>query len=382
MEFMQLMEREFGADERKAAAKSGEAMPDGSFPIKNEEDLHNAVQAIGRAKNPAAAKAHIKTRAKALGCQGCLPDDWKEAATATRGLFANVEQLEEAATTYRASTGDLTITVIKPGVSKNNRYYSAELLKKSSGIFESAKMFVDHQTDKDAAARPEGSVRDWVGTITGVKVESDGTVKANVNIHNEAFKTNLANLKKAGNLSQMGVSIRAYGAASDGEVAGKKCKVIESLIGCKSVDFVTFAAAGGQVESMSEAVDPDDIMLIDIDALRAKRPDLVVALTPVKESTRPRYVKKNNGAMDNGHVAVIESRRPQKPFEKADRLMREADLKRGAITAEQFRVLNGDEHPEVASLTESQKAEYRFARMGGMSEADCLRLVKITTYQR
>jgi len=373
MEFMQLMEREFGADERKAAAKSGEAMPDGSFPIKNEEDLHNAVQAIGRAKNPAAAKAHIKTRAKALGCQGCLPDDWKEAAT--RGLFTNVEQLEEAATTYRASTGDLTITVIKPGMSKNNRYYSAELLKKSSGIFESAKMFVDHQTDKDAAARPEGSVRDWVGTITGVKVESDGTVKATVNIHNEAFKTNLANLKKAGNLSQMGVSIRAYGAASDGEVAGKKCKVIESLIGCKSVDFVTFAAAGGQVESMSEAVDPDDIMLIDIDALRAKRPDLVAAL---KESTRPRYVKKNNGAMDNGHVPFIESRRPLVPFEKADRIRREAELKRGEITAEQFRILNGEEHPEVASLTESQKAEYRFARMGGMSEADCLRLVKIT----
>jgi hypothetical protein len=378
MEFMQLMEREFGADERKAAAKSGEAMPDGSFPIKNEEDLHNAVQAIGRAKNPAAAKAHIKTRAKALGCQGCLPDDWKEAATATRGLFANVEQLEEAATTYRASTGDLTITVIKPGVSKNNRYYSAELLKKSSGIFESAKMFVDHQTDKDAQQRPEGSVRDWVGTITGVKVESDGTVKANVNIHNEAFKTNLANLKKAGNLSQMGVSIRAYGAASDGEVAGKKCKVIESLLGCKSVDFVTFAAAGGQVESMSEAVDPDDIMLIDIDALRAKRPDLVAALTPVKESTRPRYVKKNNGAMDNGHVPVIESRRPLVPFAKADRLMREADFKRGAITAEQLRMLNGDEHPEVASLTESQKKEYRFARLTGTSEADALRLVKIT----
>jgi hypothetical protein len=89
-------------------------------------------------------------------------------------------------------------------------------------------------------------------------------------------------------------------------------------------------------------------------------------------------VKKNNGAMDNGHVPFIESRRPLVPFEKADRIRREAELKRGEITAEQFRILNGEEHPEVASLTESQKAEYRFARMGGMSEADCLRLVKIT----
>ena len=42
-------------------------MPDGSFPIANVEDLKNAIQSIGRAKDPDAAKAHIKKRARDLG---------------------------------------------------------------------------------------------------------------------------------------------------------------------------------------------------------------------------------------------------------------------------------------------------------------------------
>lgn len=68
--------REFKQGERKDLAKKGSAMPDGSFPIKNASDLRNAIKAVGRAKNPAAAKSHIKKRAKALGLEDLLPDGW------------------------------------------------------------------------------------------------------------------------------------------------------------------------------------------------------------------------------------------------------------------------------------------------------------------
>lgn len=71
--------REFSADERSAAADSGAAMPDGSFPIKSKQDLHNAMQAIGRAKNPSEVKAHIRARAKALGLESELSDAFKKA---------------------------------------------------------------------------------------------------------------------------------------------------------------------------------------------------------------------------------------------------------------------------------------------------------------
>jgi hypothetical protein len=66
--------RDFSATKRKELAKSKAALPDGSFPIENEEDLHNAIRLVGHAKNPSAAKAHIKQRAKDLGAS--LPDSW------------------------------------------------------------------------------------------------------------------------------------------------------------------------------------------------------------------------------------------------------------------------------------------------------------------
>lgn len=70
--------RDFSSGERQRAADSGAALPDGSFPIKTKEDLRNAIQAIGRAKNPARAKAHIKTRARALGATDMLPESWSK----------------------------------------------------------------------------------------------------------------------------------------------------------------------------------------------------------------------------------------------------------------------------------------------------------------
>lgn len=39
--------------------------------------MKNAIQAIGRAKDPTKAKAWIKKRAKALGKEDLLPDTWK-----------------------------------------------------------------------------------------------------------------------------------------------------------------------------------------------------------------------------------------------------------------------------------------------------------------
>jgi hypothetical protein len=74
-----MKKREFNTDERKKAAESGAALPDGSFPIQNASDLENAVHAYGRAKDKSKAKAHIIARAKALGATDKLPDGWGKA---------------------------------------------------------------------------------------------------------------------------------------------------------------------------------------------------------------------------------------------------------------------------------------------------------------
>lgn len=70
------LNRDFTTEERQRLAKSGEAMPDGSFPIVTRQDLENAIHAIGRASDPAAAKAHIKKRARALGAEDLIPTEW------------------------------------------------------------------------------------------------------------------------------------------------------------------------------------------------------------------------------------------------------------------------------------------------------------------
>lgn len=71
-----LQAKDFSKEKRDKLAKEGKARSDGSFPIENASDLKNAIRAIGRAKNPAAAKAHVKKRAKELGLEKLLPEGW------------------------------------------------------------------------------------------------------------------------------------------------------------------------------------------------------------------------------------------------------------------------------------------------------------------
>jgi hypothetical protein len=69
--------REFSTGTRERMAEAGTAMPDGSFPIANANDLRNAIQSVGRAKNYESAKRHIIRRARALGMTDMLPEDWR-----------------------------------------------------------------------------------------------------------------------------------------------------------------------------------------------------------------------------------------------------------------------------------------------------------------
>jgi hypothetical protein len=61
----------FTAAQRRQMAKSGVAMPDGSFPIRNCQDFMDARRSIGRAPAGKRARvtAHISSRGKALGCK-------------------------------------------------------------------------------------------------------------------------------------------------------------------------------------------------------------------------------------------------------------------------------------------------------------------------
>lgn len=69
---------DFSHSERKDLAKKGEAMPNGKYPIRNSQDLKDAIKLSGASDMPKEkVQAWIKKRAKELGLEGELPEDWK-----------------------------------------------------------------------------------------------------------------------------------------------------------------------------------------------------------------------------------------------------------------------------------------------------------------
>lgn len=80
---------DYTADERKTMAQNGEAMPDGSYPIKNRKDLKDAISSFGRGKNKPAVARHIARRARALGMTDELPDTGALASSVGKATASN-----------------------------------------------------------------------------------------------------------------------------------------------------------------------------------------------------------------------------------------------------------------------------------------------------
>jgi len=74
----------FTDEERMKLADKGFALPDGSFPIRNEDDLRNAIRAYGRAERTkkVTVRKHIMKRARALRKEYLIPEDWTNAGSA------------------------------------------------------------------------------------------------------------------------------------------------------------------------------------------------------------------------------------------------------------------------------------------------------------
>ncbi|WP_439947172.1 hypothetical protein [Streptomyces sp. BBFR109] len=76
-ELGQMAKADTSAAGRRAAAASGAAMPDGSYPIKTKADLRKAIKAVGRGgADHDKIRKHIIKRAKALGLEAMVPTNW------------------------------------------------------------------------------------------------------------------------------------------------------------------------------------------------------------------------------------------------------------------------------------------------------------------
>jgi hypothetical protein len=156
-----------------------------------------------------------------------------------------VEQsLQEAATA--------NIKLIAPGWGSSG-YYPAATLKNAASVFgKGVKMFWNHQTAAEEAARPEGDLSNLAGELVeDARWEEQGIagpgLYARAKVF-DAFKDSVKDLA-----AHIGVSIRASGYSKQGEAEGRKGPIIERIAAARSVDFVTVPGAGGQVLQLFES---------------------------------------------------------------------------------------------------------------------------------
>lgn len=288
---------------------------------------------------------------------------YQPVSEAARRIWAvNITPLKEAA--YDAATGKLTVKVIEAGLSKNNRFYPANVLKRDCNIFENAKMFADHQTDAEARTRPENSVHNWVANVQRVWAESNGTVRAEAIVIDPPFKAKLAILAEKNLLHEMGISIRAAGAATEREMEGRTVTYVESLLRARSVDFVTYAGAGGQVEAMESNNNEFDVDVVSLAQLKERRPDLIEIIessaSRINMKTLEQQLQEANTALETEKKAHATTSTKLQETETAS--------KRIAATTELNKLLTESKLPVVAQ--EKLRKQFKdVVEITGMKEA-------------
>ena len=154
--------RDYNEETRAKYAKEGIAMPDGSYPIENEADLRNAIQAYGRAKDKEAAKKHIISRARALKATDSLPGKWQEAAliASAEDIQAKFESMgvKTLAQRYAEANAKFETFAMKPGEfdpkahpRDDNGKFRAVLARLQSDVEEARAAAGDKQTDSKVA---------------------------------------------------------------------------------------------------------------------------------------------------------------------------------------------------------------------------------------
>ena len=149
--------------------------------------------------------------------------------------------------------GTIPIRVIAPGWGTSG-YYSPEVLERDGPtVFtKGLHMHLDHPTVKEEAERPERSVKDLAAVLVDNAMwNSEGIAGPGLYADAKVFEPYQAAINELA--PHIGVSIRAVGKASHGEVEGRKGTIIEGITAAKSVDFVTAAGAGGEILQLFEA---------------------------------------------------------------------------------------------------------------------------------
>lgn len=158
------------------------------------------------------------------------------------------------------SGGRWLVRVIRAGLSGNNNFYPAEMLREALGLFDGARVFNKADAEHLGSDLAGKSFDKLIGSLSDPKfVESGaGEVQATLTLIQpegevavklrEAFDRGLAHL--------FGFSINAVGKARSELREGRKVRVATSIQKVNSVDLIVEPGAGGELIRLIEAQDP------------------------------------------------------------------------------------------------------------------------------
>jgi hypothetical protein len=181
-----------------------------------------------------------------------LIDGLETETLAAKESATTCEEVVELREACFDAAGVGTVKLIAPGHGATG-YYSPEVLKEATtkGVFDNAQMFIDHATEDEEAARPEGSVKGLAAKGGKATYQEAGPEGPGVYTSAKAYPDTAPFLNARA--KDIGVSIRAVGRAVVGQVGGKVNRIVKSLDGLKSADFVTKAGAGGKLVTLLES---------------------------------------------------------------------------------------------------------------------------------
>ena len=232
-----------------------------SFPINKPGDIMAAVHSMGRAGSgnygPAALKANIIRIAKKKGWTKYLPQAWqgggsdaKEGAGAGARETDGLRLVESAATVeairIQEARADYPIKLIAPGAGAS-AYYPQEVLERDGPkVFRAGThVYLNHATQAEEAARPEGDMRNLAGVLTSTaEYQESGPKGPGLYARMKVFADHAQMVEEKA--PYVGMSIRASGIAESGKTRDGK-PVLKELTGAESVDVVTRAGAGGMI---------------------------------------------------------------------------------------------------------------------------------------
>jgi hypothetical protein len=257
------------------------------MPKRSGEKYPMPVEA-SRADYPLPGKAALKIRGSELawlflapkGFKGqltsptCypLPNREKENQTMKGERLSIVVPLLESNCTFDDEKLEMSVTIVKPGLSLNGNEYTKGCLGSGFHMFEGLKCYDNHVVKQPQHGR---STKEQVGFYKDVFADDEG-VHAVLKVFPsekwayERMKAQVQNPKA----KICGVSIDAIGRGREVMSGGKKVRVIEEFVRVSSADLVGEPSAGGSINRVIEGKEEESDMLT-AEQIKKDHPELL-----------------------------------------------------------------------------------------------------------